>query len=1613
MWVWVVVVLLELLLLPLRMRCAIYGQKVPAREGSGTALFGGIGTAPVACGEDRLAAGLAAAAGSICIFTYARHRRRRCFCGFCGFCCCTSSIDARCEHWSSSARLGGVRFKHFGLLLDTHQTAPCPLSHNNQLICSAGNRTSTSALGYQPNYSHYYYHKKLDIARQNSDQRAPSPLRHRSDAFGWPPFKRSLASPPEGFKHYAIEEEIGSGQFAVVRRVRHIASSALYAAKFIKKFRGQHCRRGVLKAHIEREVDILRSVSGHDGVIELVELFENASEVVLVLEYVSGGELFEHVCQHEYLTESEAAQFLFQILRAVQHLHRLHIAHLDLKPENIILREQGEHFVKLIDFGLSRKLLPGSCVREMIGTPEFVAPEIINFEPLQLATDIWALGVVTFILLSGSSPFLGKTRDQTFANITAVNYQYPHGHPISELAKDFIARLLVRDVKRRATVDECLRHEWIRRHVQPQQQNIFHHPMIILSKQKQNGHHLVHICSSNSRAIRSRWKKFYAAVTWCLAYLQGIDGREASVHFKRDNSISSAIFIACERGALAQLKQLVHGCRIQLDNVFNELGESPLHVACGNGFQELVAFLIELGADPALEDGRGDTALIWAARNGHAHLFNTFILSPVLINATNSIGETALHLATRYAQGQAVLSLLERGADPQLQDKHGETPLHIAAWDGQSGLLDLLCRFCVELNFTNLEGDSALHVAASRGHLECVESLVENGANLDEPNQNGQVALHLALSRGHVEIALLLLSRGCKPNVQDRVGDTPLHIAAERGLSAAAQTLCQLGIPVDVQNAKGFSALHLAARHGHIDIVRCLCLSGASVHLKSNDGMTAEIMALAQEQKQIATLLAKVRPEKARIKLVKQLSTMEGPLRRIKLKVFGHPGAGKTRLVQALQRSSASSLNSLMESVSRRFSDNLFPANSVVVNSSSDPIPPPLSAAINGGSATIIMASPSKSGENADSSADEGIHSGVPSSSSTTSSSSTNGIGHRHKTWPCAERGSAGRGPTQGIDIQNVAFPECGEFSVWDFSGHEPFHICYDHFVGNTDCVHLVVTRCSDDPTDEYKELLYWLNFLKGRVTPSEPIGHCGQIARRSVVAIAGTFMGGDCPITRNEAEAMMRTLKMRFETHFDIHGQLFLVDLSAQVDCAGSRELRTFLARQRDAILMRLQRPLRMLDETMAFMDQLREQYAQFPCITWPYFTTLIRSEVNPLASDGHCRQLIQQLQLIGEVVYLRDEGSEIDFIVLSPDWLGTHLLGTLFSPRFAHSPRASGRFSLEDFGAVFPEVTDPADMLQILETLQLCCVADTDFEFTVFISAAAPQDVWLPNRPRFVYGGLRIKPARGMEQTMQSIFPRIQVALRRSMQDFQDPIEADLAQWRYCSKMLSGKMEALIRLVGEAVEIQIRGPPEMATSCIYYLEDLANLVEQTGAEVAPGVSTERHFLSPAHLREHKTSPAMFTPETIMEMQQNESLIIVNSEGEEEEFTDVVCFGSKEAAGLLTLGVDISVSQLQLSARSELAALLDAPNTLGMDWSIMAVKLNLTEQIPEVDSSGQSLSRTDQLLTEWALHSPDSASVGKLASILQEMGRNDVKELLFRRVPLYLFSPVEQPNRH
>ncbi|XP_057255784.1 death-associated protein kinase 2 isoform X2 [Pezoporus wallicus] len=254
---------------------------------------------------------------------------------------------------------------------------------------------------------------------------------------------------------YEIGEELGSGQFAIVKKCRDKSTGLEYAAKFIKKRQSRASRRGVRREEIEREVSILQQIL-HANIIKLHDIYENKTDVVLILELVSGGELFDFLAQKESLSEEEATRFIKQILDGVNYLHSKKIAHFDLKPENIMLLDKNIPIphIKLIDFGLAHKIEDGVEFKNIFGTPEFVAPEIVNYEPLGLAADM---------CLSGASPFLGETKQETLANITAVNYEFDEEFfsNTSDLAKDFIQKLLVKDTRKRLTIQEALSHPWI------------------------------------------------------------------------------------------------------------------------------------------------------------------------------------------------------------------------------------------------------------------------------------------------------------------------------------------------------------------------------------------------------------------------------------------------------------------------------------------------------------------------------------------------------------------------------------------------------------------------------------------------------------------------------------------------------------------------------------------------------------------------------------------------------------------------------------------------------------------------------------------------------------------------------------------------------------------------------------------------------------------------------------------------------------------------------------------------------------------------------------------------------------------------------------------------
>nr|XP_033331576.1 death-associated protein kinase related-like [Megalopta genalis] len=267
---------------------------------------------------------------------------------------------------------------------------------------------------------------------------------------------------------YEVEEQpFARGKYAAVRRCRERSSGRQWAAKFLRKRR----RAQELRAEALHEVAVLDAAANCSRLVSLHQVFETNTEMVLVLELAPGGELQMILDRDEVPDERQVARLLRQILDGIAFLHSLNVAHLDIKPQNLVLTgDFPECDVKLCDFGISRYISHGADIREILGTPDYVAPEVLNYEPISLATDMWSVGVLLYVLLTGCSPFGGDTKQETFCNISRCRLDFPDDlfEDVSEDARDLMRKLMVKDPNERLTVIECLQHPWFSTFDDPQ-----------------------------------------------------------------------------------------------------------------------------------------------------------------------------------------------------------------------------------------------------------------------------------------------------------------------------------------------------------------------------------------------------------------------------------------------------------------------------------------------------------------------------------------------------------------------------------------------------------------------------------------------------------------------------------------------------------------------------------------------------------------------------------------------------------------------------------------------------------------------------------------------------------------------------------------------------------------------------------------------------------------------------------------------------------------------------------------------------------------------------------------------------------------------------------------
>ncbi|KAI4300613.1 hypothetical protein L6164_033969 [Bauhinia variegata] len=259
---------------------------------------------------------------------------------------------------------------------------------------------------------------------------------------------------------YSLGRKLGQGQFGTTFLCVEKATGKEFACKTIAK-------RKLTTAEdvedVKREIQIMHHLAGHPNVIQIVGSYEDAVAVHLVMELCAGGELFDRIIQRGHYTERKAADLARLIVGVVEAFHSLGVMHRDLKPENFLFVSQEEESVlKTIDFGLSMFFKPGETFTDVVGSPYYVAPEVLR-KHYGAECDVWSAGVIIYILLCGVPPFWDETEQGIFEQVLKgeldfISEPWPS---ISEGAKDLVRRMLIRDPKKRLTAHEALCHPWV------------------------------------------------------------------------------------------------------------------------------------------------------------------------------------------------------------------------------------------------------------------------------------------------------------------------------------------------------------------------------------------------------------------------------------------------------------------------------------------------------------------------------------------------------------------------------------------------------------------------------------------------------------------------------------------------------------------------------------------------------------------------------------------------------------------------------------------------------------------------------------------------------------------------------------------------------------------------------------------------------------------------------------------------------------------------------------------------------------------------------------------------------------------------------------------------
>ena len=297
-----------------------------------------------------------------------------------------------------------------------------------------------------------FYLEDWDIVTKNNILRKPRTIKFDSNIL----ISKIKSNP---FEDYTVIKELGSGSYSTVHLVKHNINNNIRAMKVIPK----KIKKGTNQtneADVINEVYLLMKMD-HPNIIKIFEFYNGEKEYYLIMEYCSGGELFDRIIQKSQLKEIQCAYIMYQILSAINYCHKMKIIHRDLKPENILIKqdENGFYRVKICDFGTSQTFKIGDIQSKLVGSAYYIAPEVIE-KKYNSKCDMWSCGVIMFVLLTRKAPFGGKNEKSIMENVKIGKYKTKYLENYSPYAADLISKLLEKDIKKRLKAEVALTHPW-------------------------------------------------------------------------------------------------------------------------------------------------------------------------------------------------------------------------------------------------------------------------------------------------------------------------------------------------------------------------------------------------------------------------------------------------------------------------------------------------------------------------------------------------------------------------------------------------------------------------------------------------------------------------------------------------------------------------------------------------------------------------------------------------------------------------------------------------------------------------------------------------------------------------------------------------------------------------------------------------------------------------------------------------------------------------------------------------------------------------------------------------------------------------------------------------